>query len=189
MVIYIAGGLRGGFGSKPIESAYKITLNTSNDWKLETYNFIDITDLPSPLAHAFYENCDGRMIIGGGQGTNELFDSVFEFDDGKWIELNSKLLQKRKSAASCHVMDRLIVAGGKNAIDRLDSIEILENIGKKDSSATWKRCLTDLPSKLDGHTLSPCVLNGIEKLGMQFFKFLEKFPFSTFFYLQVLCFV
>ena len=131
----------------------------SNGWTnglVDHYeNSQEIAELPNEFALAFYEKCDGRLIMGGGLGNNGVLNRVVEYRDGKWEENHLPILNtSRKLAAACYIKNTLVVAGGRDNTDRLDSIEIMENITKNNTPTEWKPCLTNLPDRVEGHTLS-----------------------------------
>ena len=114
-----------------------------------------MSDLPHKFSHGFYQVCGDKMVIGGGQGLKSVLNEVIEWQiGGGWKNL-PKLIEGRKSAASCYVENRLLVAGGKNDKDRISTIEILEDAAKESPGTMWKKCISDLPNKLEGHTLTP----------------------------------
>jgi len=160
--IIVAGGLSGGFGSKPVDSAYKIELGIPTNWNASTleceYKTTDQRPLPYAFSDAFVEKCGHKVVIGGGQGPREVLNDVIEFNENDWKRLPN-LKTCRKLAASCFIKGKLIVAGGRGKADtdRLDSIEILEISSSGNGVAEWKKCPTNLPCKLEGHTLT--VLN------------------------------
>ena len=125
---------------------------------LEDNEFLDVDDSPHAFANAFYQKCKDKIVIGGGQGEGKILSSVVEYHNNGWKTRLPDLQNPRKLAASCFVENRLIVAGGRDATDRLDSIEILEDFCQENSAVQWKKCGTNLPCKLEGHTLS--VLKG-----------------------------
>ena len=63
----------------------------SNGWTnglVDHYeNKQEIAELPNEFALAFYEKCDGRLIMGGGLGNNGVLNKVVEYRDGKWEEI------------------------------------------------------------------------------------------------------
>ena len=112
-----------------------------------------IPDYPSPFFDGNALNCDGRRIIlGGFDHQNHCSDEVYEYDMGEFQPL-PRLNEPRSQAAVCYHEGKLIISGGYNGKDRLDSIEMLD-ITSSDHGVQWKKLKSTLPRKLDIHTMT-----------------------------------
>ena len=162
--ILIAGGeetLREWTPEKPrsllspefMRSAYILQVQITSN-QICKVRYFEIDEMPEENIRAFYQNCQGRIIIGSGRNDNVGYvRSVFELDSIGWKSL-APLNIPRVDAASTYINNTLIVSGGVDKYaDLLSSLEILE-ISSDTQSTQWEICQTFLPNEICGHTLT-----------------------------------
>jgi hypothetical protein len=138
--------------------------------------YIEVENMPLENWMCFYQNCQGRNIIGGGRGSRpgdflqnviELVCSNATLELPKWSNIPLLNVIRDKCPASCYIANTyLMVAGGYHPTHGLlNSIELLnvpetattsdeEDNGHRHSITKWNLCATTLPVKVQAHTLS-----------------------------------
>ena len=48
-------------------------------------------DLPKPILYAATVGIDDTFLMVGGQGEKEVYDSIYKYDNGDWLEMPQKL--------------------------------------------------------------------------------------------------
>ena len=135
-------------------SAYilNIYFDDINPMKIVSVSHSSLPRIPFKYSSGFYEFCQGRLIIGGGDYTNQVaeLDGIDFMDD-----LPSTKIQREDAAAVYHSGNKtLIVSGGidKNKV-YLDSIEMLK-IDTNSNDTDWILHHSTLPHPLHGHTMT-----------------------------------
>ena len=48
-------------------------------------------DLPKPILYAATVGIDDTFLMVGGQGEKEVYDTIYKYDNGNWLEMPQKL--------------------------------------------------------------------------------------------------
>ena len=145
----IAGGFR------YEDSAYilNIQFDVDNPAKIVNVSHSSLPRIPFEYYLGFYESCQGRLIIGSGDRSLQIYelDGIDFMDD-----LPSTKIQRVDAAAVYHSGNKtLIMSGGydKNAGEVVDSIEMLK-IDTNSNGMEWKLHHCTLPHPLYYHTMT-----------------------------------
>ena len=149
----IAGGQIDG---EIVSSAYIVEIHFyPNCNMISEIIYKNVPDMAISNAYSFNETCGGRFVLGGGLDSNDkVLNDVHEVDGQEFKPL-PRLNEARYEAGSCYINNRLYVCGGENnGAYLLDSIEML-HITTSDNAHEWELCETNLPCKVNSHTLTP----------------------------------
>ena len=107
-----------------------------------------LPNVPHSFYYATFGNYKGRSVIISGANSN---GQCLEFDQDEYQVIPS-LNVKRSSAASTFIQNKVVVAGGYDGINVLDTIEILD-WDESNHGSQWNISSSKMPIKVCGHTL------------------------------------